>query len=40
MKYGTLASILNLIRLAFLGEAAEIVAQLFHNPLRPLCGRS
>ena len=40
MKYRTLASILNLIRLAFLDAAAEIVAQPFHNPLLPLCGRS
>ena len=40
IKYRTLASILNLIRLAFLGAATEIVVQSFQNTLLPLCGRS
>ena len=40
IKCRTLAGILNWIRLAFLGAAAETVAQPFHNPLLPFCGRS
>ena len=34
------ASESNKIRTAFLGAAAEIVAQPFHSPLLPLFGRS